>query len=347
MASNDTFSTAEDLSLEELKALEAVPQTRKDKILENIKILLPLVFGSLAIIEYLFVLNAPLYAQFTISFLYVWFLLALITLYTVTLLLSFRKKEWRDQVVYMAPFITFVFALLILYDLLTLKSAFLQLPYFPWVDRILNAIISDRALLWQSAVSSLKLLFTGYAIGAVTGLITGILIGYSKRADYWISPILRVVGPIPTITWIPIVMVLFASLYQASVFIIALGVWYSMTISTMTGIKNVSNANYEAARTLGAKERQLVYKIAIPGAMPNIFQGLLLGMSSACTSLIAAEMMGSESGLGWYIQWQKSWAEYDKMYGAIIILAITFIVVNYLLNAIRDYNLRWQGGSVK
>lgn len=115
----------------------------------------------------------------------------------------------------------------------------------------------------------------------------------------------------------------------------------------MTGIKNVSNANYEAARTLGAKERQMVYKIAIPGAMPNIFQGLLLGMSSACTSLIAAEMMGSESGLGWYIQWQKSWAEYDKMYGAIIILAITFILVNYLLNAIRDYNLRWQGGSVK
>ena len=83
-----------------------------------------------------------------------------------------------------------------------------------------------------------------------------------------------------------------------------------------TGIQNVDKAYLEAARTLGAKGHQLVFRVAIPHAMPNILQGMTQGMSSACTALLVAEMMGAEAGLGWYIQWQKSWAIYSKMYAA-------------------------------
>ena len=121
---------------------------------------------------------------------------------------------------------------------------------------------------------------------------------------------MKLLGPIPTTTWLPLVMVLATSLFYGSVFIIALGVWYAVTISTITGILNVDKSNYEAAKTLGATSNQLITKIAIPSAMPNIFGGLTIGMSSACTALLIAEMLGVESGLGWYITWKKSWAEY-------------------------------------
>lgn len=103
-------------------------------------------------------------------------------------------------------------------------------------------------------------------------------------------------------------MVLAASLFKGSVFIIALGVWYSVTIAALTGITNIDKSYFEAARTLGARGRQLVFRVALPFALPSIFQGLTQGMSSACTALLVAEMIGVESGLGWYITWQKSWS---------------------------------------
>ena len=150
----------------------------------------------------------------------------------------------------------------------------------------------------------------------------------------------------PNSTWLPVVMVLATTLFKGAIFIIALGVWFSVTLATMTGIRSVDKSYYEAARTLGASEHQLVRKIAIPSALPNIFQGLTAGMSSACTSLLIAEMMGVESGLGWYINWKKSWAEYASMYGAIIIICLTFLFVNWVLRKLRDRALIWQEGMV-
>ena len=206
----------------------------------------------------------------------------------------------------------------------------------------MNSMLEDKSFLLESTLASLKLLFTGYFIGAILGIICGIFAGYSKKVDYWLDPFLKLLGPIPTTTWIPVVMVLSTSLFGGAVFIIALGVWFQTTLATMTGIKNVDSSYYEAAKTLGASEYELVTKIAIPSASPYIFQGLISAMSSACTSLIVAEMLGVESGLGWYITWKSSWADYSSMYGAIILLALNFIIVNIILKKISKRVLVWQ-----
>lgn len=119
-----------------------------------------------------------------------------------------------------------------------------------------------------------------------------------------------------------------------------------LTIATMTGIRNIDRSYYDAAKTLGAGRLALVFKAAIPFAVPNILQGLTQGMSSACLVLITAEMVGVESGLGWYVSWQKSRVQYGKMYAAIVILCVVFVVVNRGLDAIRRRLLRWQEGLV-
>lgn len=294
-----------------------------------IKKLFPIIFGIFAILEYLYFPNHQKNMKATPVYLY--FLIFLLGLYLVFFIISFKNEKISDRLGYKSPLYAFVFAILIIYDLLTLKFAVLPLPYFAWLDMIMNSMIADKRFLLESTLASLKLLFTGYFIGAILGIITGILAGYSKKVDYWVDPFLKLLGPIPTTTWIPVVMVLATSLFGGAVFIIGLGVWFQTTLATMTGIKNIDKSYYEAAKTLGANENELVRKIAIPSASPNIFQGLISGMSSACTSLIVAEMLGVESGLGWYITWKSSWADYSSMYGAIIILALTFIIVNMIL----------------
>lgn len=313
---------------------------RKRKKESLLKRLLPIIFGILALLEYLYFPNYD--ENMMASPVYLYFLLFLIALYGIFFLISFKNENIQNKLKYKAPLFAFVFVLLMAFDLLTLKLAILPLPYFAWVDRIMNSMLEDKSFLLESTLASLKLLFTGYFIGAILGIICGIFAGYSKKVDYWLDPFLKLLGPIPTTTWIPVVMVLSTSLFGGAVFIIALGVWFQTTLATMTGIKNVDSSYYEAAKTLGASEYELVTKIAIPSASPNIFQGLISAMSSACTSLIVAEMLGVESGLGWYITWKSSWADYSSMYGAIILLALNFIIVNIILKKISNRVLVWQ-----
>ena len=305
---------------------------------------LPVLAGCLALAEYLWVPNlkgnrsTPTYA---------YFLAVLILASLAFFAAAFRSRRVFYRLRYKAPFYAFVFLLLAGYDILTLKRGTLMLPYFPWVDEILNAAWQDRAYLLDCTLNSLFLLFSGYFVGAGLGLVTGVACGYNRGVDYWVAPFMKLLGAIPSPTWIPVVMVVASSLFAGSVFIIALGVWYSLTIATMTGIRNIDRSFYEAARTLGARPRHLVVNVALPFALPNILQGLTQGMSSACMALIVAEMVGVESGLGWYVSWQKSWAQYGKMYAAIIVLCIVFVSVNWGLARIRRRLLRWQEGVVQ
>ncbi len=351
MAINNEKPTAEinkrpnstrNLTRDELIKLESKPRNKNK---ERFKLILPIIAGFLAILEYFFM---PDYDPSVVKTnLYPGFLAILLAVYIIALLIGLKYEKVRDRLLYKSNFYTFVFVVLILYDIATLKTGKLDLPYFPWLDMIFNSMKEDTSFLADSVFSSLKLLFTGYIIGAILGIITGILAGYFEKVNYWVDPFLKLLGPIPTTTWLPVVMVLAINLFQGAVFIIALGVWFSTTLATITGIRNVEPSYYEAAQTLGATNSELVRKIAIKSATPNIFQGLIAGMSAACNALIVAEMLGVESGLGWYITWKSSWADYSAMYGAIILLALTFILVNIIIKKIRNRALKWKVGGVR
>ena len=260
-----------------------------------------------------------------------------------------HKKEYGLywKLLYKAPLISVIFLLLALYDYLTLKTGLLMYPFIPWVNDVINAAIGDWKNLAVSALFSLRLLMLGYLCGVVTGLITGIACGYSTRIRYWINPLIKILGPIPTATWLPLIMLLAPSLFSGSVFIIGLGTWFSVTVATITGISTIDRSYFDAAKILGASEFQLIFRVAIPSAMPNILQGMTQGMSSACISLMVAEMMGVEAGLGWYITWSKSWAMFNRMFASIIVICIIFNVVTKLLDVIKKHALRWQMEEVK
>lgn len=338
----------EGITREELIEMEKRKKTPIQEVLDLIISILPICCGIIALLEYWLI---PNFRENKQPMTYVYFLSFFIALYGALWILSIfqlkrNRNKYFNKLRYKAPLYSSIFLLLTIYDLLTLKTGKLQYPFLPWVNDILNIMIIDRDILMQSAVSTLKLLSYGYFTGVIAGLITGIICGYSRKVRYWIDPIIKILGPIPTATWIPLVMVLATTLFRGSIFIIALGVWFSVTVATMTGISSTEKSYFDAAKTLGASSQQLVLHVAIPHAIPNMIQGMVQGMSSACTALMIAEMLGVESGLGWYIIWAKSWAMYNKMFAAIIIICIIFISVTKILNIIKASILRWQEGTV-
>ena len=253
-------------------------------------------------------------------------------------------QRWmRDK----CPIVAAMIGLVCVWELITSGFRLLPLPYFPSPAGVLESMISDRNLLFDSTWHSLILLLGGYSLGVVIALITGICIGWYTKARYWGMPLLKVVGPIPATAWIPLVMVISPSATMSAVGLIALAVWFPVTMLTASGISNTRASYLDVARTLGAKPSYLIFHVAIPAAMPNIFIGLFMGLGTSFLTLVAAETVGVKSGLGWYVSWAQGWAEYGKVYGALIIMAVFFSTIMTILFKVRDRVLVWQKGIIK
>jgi len=221
------------------------------------------------------------------------------------------------------------------------------LPYFPGPAGVLLSLVNDRAVLFDSTWHSLLLLLGGYSLGVVVGLISGICIGWFPHARYWGMPILKIVGPIPATAWIPLAMVLSPSAMFSAIGLIALAVWFPVTMLTASGISNTRASYLDVARTLGAGRLYLIFNVAIPAAMPSIFIGLFMGLGASFLTLVVAETVGVKSGLGWYVSWAQGWAEYGKVYAALLIMAAFFSTIMTALFKARDRVLAWQKGVIK
>jgi NitT/TauT family transport system permease protein len=232
-------------------------------------------------------------------------------------------------------------------DVATAKSMVLPQLYFPSIARIFNVFFEDSALLLECIQSSFLLLIKGIIIGFFLGMICGIAVGWSKNANYWIYPFIRILGPIPSSTWTPLALVVFPSAQGAAVFLIAFGVWFQITILTCSGIQSVKKAYFEVSSTLGANDLQNLFKIAVPAAAPSIFLGFFNATCSSFVALMAAEMIGCKSGLGWYVNWQKTMLSYPNVYAGLIVVAIFCYILVTIQFKVRDRLLSWQEGVVK
>jgi NitT/TauT family transport system permease protein len=265
----------------------------------------------------------------------------------VALTLSIFNKKIRTRYAEKGWFLGGVFLFINILNVFTIKTHILPPLYFPSLNRVLNVYIEDYSFLLNCLISSFTLLLEGLIVGIGVGFLTGILVGWSKKWNYWIYPIIRILGPIPSSTWIPLALILFPTARWAAIFLIAFGVWFQITILTSSGIQSVKKSYFEVSSTLGASEVQNLFQIAIPDALPSMFLGLFNATTSSFVALMAAEMMGVKAGLGWYINWQKEMISYPNVYAGLIIIAgfcYLFITIQF---KVRDKLLGWQKGVIK
>jgi len=307
---------------------------------------LPLLSSGAVLLIHLFVPNSPKYMQKPVPY-FTDILFAVVIAALVCAIISFFKKDFEEKYSHKSPFYAAAFLALNLYNIVTIKLMLIPSIYFPCPDRILQVFVKDVAFLLKCLAHSARLLITGFSLGLVVGLTTGILIGWSKKWNYWINPLIKIIGPIPSTAWIPVALVVFATTRQASIFLIALAVWFPTTVLTSSGISNVKNAYFEVASTLGANSFQKIFKIALPDAMPSIFIGVFNGTCSSFLTLMTAEMLGVKFGIGWYINWQREIMAYANVYAGLITIAVSFSLIITALFKVRDRVLGWQKGVIK
>src|SRR5438270_6851402 len=160
-------------------------------------------------------------------------------------------------------------------------------------------------------------------------------------------PVLKLLGPIPATAFIPLVLMLLPTPFTSGLSLIALAVWFPVTMLATSGIANVRKSFLDVARTLGAGRGYLIFRVAIPAALPSIFVGLFMGLGASFLTLIVAETVGVKAGLGWYLKWQQGYVEYAKVYASLVIMAAFFSTLMTLLFKARDHVLKWQKGVIR
>ncbi|MDH8391877.1 ABC transporter permease subunit [Klebsiella pneumoniae] len=230
---------------------------------------------------------------------------------------------------------------------LTAKTAVLPVPFFAPPQALIEVLHDDWPRLLDSLLHSLGLLGLGVLLGTSSGFITGLAIGWSQRIGYWVHPVLRLLGPVPSTALLPLCLFIFPSSFGASVFLIALSTWFPVTVLTWSGVMGIDKAWYDVARTLGASQRFLILRVAIPAALPNVFVGLFMGLGASFSVLIVAEMVGVKSGIGFYLQWAQGWAAYPNMYAALLVMALLCSGLISGLFMLRDRLLSWQRGGMQ
>ena len=274
-------------------------------------------------------------------------LAGLIALYLGIALFSSFSETGRIRFAGRAKFRFAMGILLTAWDLLSTKSDILPLPFFPGPSKITGVFLDEYAFLLSNTLYSLRLFFFGFLSGIVLGVGTGILIGWFSEVNYWVFPLLKLTGVIPAVAWMPFALTLLPTSFLAGVFLIAICAWFPVAFMTAQGMAGTHRTYFEVAKTLGAKQSYLLFHVALPNAVPQIFTGISTANGLAFTTLVVSEMMGANGGLGYYINWAKAWSSYYKVYAAIIIMAVLFSLILKVIGLVRSRLLVWQRGLVK
>lgn len=167
--------------------------------------------------------------------------------------------------------------------------------------------------------NSLRRIFLGFAVAVVIGVVLGLLIGRYRIVNQLLMPAIEVLRPVPAIAWVPMSIMLWPTTESSIVFITFIGAFYPILLNTVDGVESLDGVLLRAGRCLGASEGQLLWHVILPGVLPNIFTGLAVGMGVAWVSLIAAEMISGQYGVGYY-----TWEAYSLVnYPAIVLGMIT------------------------
>lgn len=189
--------------------------------------------------------------------------------------------------------------------------------------------------------SSILRIFLGFGVAAALALPLGLLIGRSRLAAQSLLPPLEVIRPIPAVAWIPIAILLFASAEQSMVFITFIGAFSPILLSTVHGAESLDRRLIFASLSLGARPLDVFREVVLPGAAPSIVTGLSIGMGTSWFSLVTAEMISGQFGIGYYTWEAYTLQKYPSIVLGMIAIGVLGMGSSFLIRYVGRRCMPW------
>jgi NitT/TauT family transport system permease protein len=199
----------------------------------------------------------------------------------------------------------------------------------------------DNVKFIQNVGMSLRRIAIGFLVATVLGVALGLAIGRYRLLRQLVFPAIEALRPIPAIAWVPISIMLWPDNEVSIVFITFIGAFFPILLNTVAGVQAVDAVLLRAGQCLGAREPQLMWHVVLPGAAPQIFTGLAVGMGVAWVSLIAAEMISGQFGVGYFTWEAYSLISYADIVLGMITIGVLGLGCSWLIRAASRLALPW------
>lgn len=204
----------------------------------------------------------------------------------------------------------------------------------------LNKLGRENAFYTNMWLSMRRIVF-GFSIATVLGIALGLLIGRFKLVRQLMFPACEVLRPIPAIAWVPMSIMLWPTNEASIVFITFIGSFFPILLNTIHGVRSVDPVLVRAARSLGAGEFNVLRRVILNGALPHIFTGLAVGMGVAWVSLIAAEMISGQFGIGYFTWEAYSLVQYSHIVIGMGLIGVLGLFCSGVIHIIGNLMMPW------
>jgi sulfonate transport system permease protein len=215
------------------------------------------------------------------------------------------------------------------------------LPAPSEVASALHDLATSGDLARNTSISLLRVV-EGFAAGAALGLLLGIAMGLSQAVEDYVKPLFTAFAQVPTLGWIPLLMLLVGIGEPLKVLVIAKAAFVPVTLNTYAGIRAVPSLYREVGAVFRFSRWQVLHKIVLPAAVPPIFTGLRYGLTHAWNALVAVELLASAEGLGYLLVWGRQMFWLDTMMGAMLVIGVVGFALDRMMAALEARLLRWQ-----
>jgi sulfonate transport system permease protein len=195
--------------------------------------------------------------------------------------------------------------------------------------------------LWIHIQVSAERVGQGFLIGAGAAIGLGLLIGLSRLADQLLSPTVNAIRAIPSLAWVPLFVLWMGIGEQPKITLIAVGAFFPVLANLVSGIRQIDRKLVEAAAAYGYRRHTLAWEVLLPASLPSLFTGLRLGLAQAWLFLVAAELIGASTGLGFLLTDGQNTGRADIIVMSIIFLALIGKLTDFGLQAVEARLLRW------
>lgn len=204
------------------------------------------------------------------------------------------------------------------------------------------------AVLTTIVATTLRVL-AGLALGFVASLLVGLVISYFKIAGRLLMPTLTLLAPISPVAWLPVAIFLFGIGNGPAVFMVFIGVFFIMTMATVSQIANVPRTYLDVARTMGASRRQTLRRVVLPAILPGLLLVLRLNLFAAWIVVLIAEALGVGSGLGQVVVLARNTFNSSLVFFTMTLIGLTGFLFDYALRLLQRRLLWWEpaGGGLR
>jgi NitT/TauT family transport system permease protein len=217
----------------------------------------------------------------------------------------------------------------------------LQLPTPPEV--VQKAVqLWNAGILQEDVLASLARVLSGFVLGTAVAIPVGFLMGWYTVARGLFEPWIQFFRTIPPLALLPLVLVLLGIGEVPKVFVIFLAAFLACVISTYQGVVSVDRTLINAARVLGAKDGTIFARVVVPASTPFILVGMRVGLGSAWATLVAAELLAAQAGLGYRMQQAQIYYDLATIFVSIVIIGILGLVMDRLLLFAESKLTGWQ-----